>query len=57
MRWFLLAALLGVLLLIPNLLAVLGAVLAWVLAQPVLLAFGLGLAARPHLPTIRRWAR
>ncbi|MFH9938527.1 hypothetical protein ACH4OT_04290 [Streptomyces murinus] len=56
MRWFVLAALLGVLL-IPNLLAVLGAVLAWLLAQPVLLAFGLGLAARRHLPTIRRWVR
>nr|WP_187279361.1 hypothetical protein [Streptomyces lavendulae] len=55
MRWLFLAALLGVLLLIPNLLAVLGTALAWLLAQPVLPAFGLGLAARPHLPTIRRW--
>jgi hypothetical protein len=55
MRWILLGALLGLLLLFPAALAVVAAVAAAVLSKPVLVAFGLGLAARPHLP--RRWAR
>jgi hypothetical protein len=55
MRWLLLGAVLGLLLLFPSLLTALAAVLAAVLSKPVLVAFGLGLLARPHLP--RRWAR
>ena len=55
MRWLILGALLGLLLLYPSLLAVVASVAAAVLSKPVLVAFGLGLAARPHLP--RRWTR
>jgi len=55
MRWILLGALLGLLLLYPSLLAVVVAVTAAILSKPVLVAFALGLAARPHLT--RRWAR
>lgn len=57
MRWLLLGALLGVLLAVPSALTLLGAVIAWLLGKPVLLAFVLGAAARPHLPRVRRWAR
>jgi hypothetical protein len=57
MRWILLGVVLGLLLLYPTLLGILAAVVAAVLSQPVLVAFGLGLAARPHLPRMRRWAR
>ncbi|MET7731235.1 hypothetical protein ABZT02_07685 [Streptomyces sp. NPDC005402] len=54
MRWLILGALLGLLLAYPSLLAVVSVVAA-IVSKPVLVAFGLGLAARPHLP--RRWAR
>lgn len=57
MRWILLGVVLGLLLLYPTLLAIVVAVTAAVLSKPVLVAFGLGLAARPHLPRMRRWAR
>ncbi|QQM41971.1 hypothetical protein [Streptomyces liliifuscus] len=57
MRWILLGALLGLLLLWPSLLTVLAAAVAWVISKPVIVAFALGLAARPHLPRMRRWAR
>lgn len=57
MRWLILGALLGLLLLYPSLLAVVVATAASILSKPVLVAFGLGVAARPHLPRIRRWAR
>ncbi|MFE1882646.1 hypothetical protein [Streptomyces diastatochromogenes] len=57
MRWVLFGALLGVLLLIPNVLTLVGAVIAWLLGKPVLVAFVVGVVARPHLPKVRRWAR
>lgn len=56
MRWLILGALLGLLLLYPSVLAVVVAVAAALVSKPVLVAFGLGLAARPHLPRLR-WAR
>ncbi|MFC8429895.1 hypothetical protein [Streptomyces sp. NPDC057253] len=57
MRWILLGAVLALLLLFPSILTVLAAVLAAVLSKPALVAFGLGLLARPRLPRLRRWAR
>lgn len=57
MRWILFGALLGVLLLIPSVFTFVGAVVAWLLGQPVLIAFILGALARPHLPKVRGWAR
>ncbi|MFF7067328.1 hypothetical protein [Streptomyces pseudovenezuelae] len=57
MRWILLGALLGLLLVYPTLLGIIAAVTAAILSKPALVAFGLGLAARPHLPRMRRWAR
>lgn len=57
MKWLLLGAVLAVLLLYPSALTVVAAVVAWLLAKPVLLAFAAGLALRPHLPKPRRWAR
>ncbi|MCX4908045.1 hypothetical protein [Streptomyces sp. NBC_00878] len=57
MRWLVLGALLGLLLLYPSLLAVIAAAVAWLVSKPVIVAFALGLAARPHLPRMRRWAR
>ena len=47
MKWILLGGVLGVLLLYPSLLAVVVAVLVAVLGKPVVVAFGVGLAARP----------
>jgi hypothetical protein len=55
MRWLLLGALLGVLLLCPSLLDVVVAIAAAVASQPVVVAFALGLAARPHLRRPQRW--
>lgn len=52
MRWLLLGALLGLLLLCPLLAAPVAAAAA--LAKPVVAAFGLGLAARSRL---RWWSR
>jgi hypothetical protein len=57
MKWLLLGALLGLLLLYPAALAVVVAIVAAVLSKPVMIAFGLGLFARAHLPRIRRWAQ
>ncbi|MFM9790139.1 hypothetical protein [Streptomyces turgidiscabies] len=57
MKWVLLGALLGLLLVFPQLLALVVAVAAAILAKPVLVAFGLGLAVRVQLPSIRRWTR
>lgn len=58
MRWLLLGALLGVLFAVPSLLTLTAALAAALLGKPMLVAFGLGLAARPHLPRIRgRWSR
>ncbi|WP_328757450.1 hypothetical protein [Streptomyces sp. NBC_00271] len=56
MRWLLLGALLGLLLVFPPLLAIL--VVAAVASKPVAVTFALGLAARPYLARkARRWAR
>lgn len=55
MRFILLGALLGLLLLFPALLALVVAAAAAILSKPLLVAFGLGLAARPHLPRARGW--
>jgi hypothetical protein len=55
MRWILLGVLLGLLLLFPPLLAAVLTVAAALVSKPLVFAFGLGLAARPHLT--RRWAR
>jgi hypothetical protein len=57
MRWILLGVVLGLLVLYPTLLAVVVAVVAGILSKPALVAFGLGLAVRPHLPRMGRWAR
>lgn len=57
MKWLLFGALLALLLLFPQLLALVAAVAAAVLAKPLLLAFGLGLIVRGYLPRLRRWAR
>lgn len=55
MRWLLLGAVLGVLLLWPSLLGVVVTVAAAVASQPVVVAFALGLAVRPHLRRPQRW--
>ncbi|WP_432034198.1 hypothetical protein [Streptomyces antibioticus] len=55
MRWLILGALLAMLLLIPQALAFAVTVTTGLVSQPVLVAFALGLATRPHLP--RRWSR
>ncbi|MGW5427904.1 hypothetical protein ACWET9_11890 [Streptomyces sp. NPDC004059] len=56
MKPLLFGALLGVLWAILGMPVPLATV-APMLAQPVTLAFVLGIAARPHLPRLRRWAR
>ncbi|MEV0470239.1 hypothetical protein [Streptomyces prunicolor] len=55
MRWLILGALLGLLIAYPTLLAVIATIVAVLLSKPVLVAFGLGVAARGSLPRIRRW--
>lgn len=55
MMWLILGALLGLLLVFPPLLAVVVAVVTSLLSKPVLVAFGLGLAARPYLRRPRGW--
>ncbi|MFD8739422.1 hypothetical protein ACFV06_31550 [Streptomyces sp. NPDC059618] len=57
MKMLLLGALLGLLIAFPPLLALVVVVVAAVLAKPVAVAFGLGLAVRVTLPRLRRWAR
>ncbi|MFG2473561.1 hypothetical protein [Streptomyces fagopyri] len=57
MRWLLLGALLGLLYVFPPVLALTVAVCAVLLSKPVAVAFGLGLLARPYLPSLRRSAR
>jgi hypothetical protein len=57
MRWILLGAFLGLLLLYPSLLTVVAAIVAAILSKPVLVAFGLGLTVRARLPLLRRWTR
>ncbi|UXY32919.1 hypothetical protein [Streptomyces sp. HUAS TT20] len=57
MRWLILGALLGLLLLYPSLLAAVLTIAVALLSKPLVVAFAAGLAARPYLPRIRRWAR
>ena len=57
MKWLLFGALLALLLLFPQLLALVAAVAAAILAKPLLVAFGLGLVVRGYVPRLRRWAR
>lgn len=57
MRWILLGALLGLLLLYPAALTVVAVIGAAILSKPVLVAFAAGLAVRPSLSRPRRWAR
>ncbi|MFJ9374413.1 hypothetical protein [Streptomyces sp. NPDC101455] len=56
MRWLILGALAGLLIVYPSLLAAVGAIVAALLSKPVLVAFGVGLAAGARSPRIRRWA-
>lgn len=57
MRWILIGVALGLLLVFPQLLAVIVAVVAGLLSKPVLVAFALGLGARPYLRRPRGWTR
>lgn len=57
MRWLILGALLGLLLLYPPLLAVVVAVAAALLSKPLIVAFGLGLAVGARARRTGRWAR
>lgn len=57
MRWLLIGALLGVLLLFPQALAAVVAVAAVLVSQPVVVAFAVGALARPYLPVVGRWTR
>ncbi|MFJ1552335.1 hypothetical protein [Streptomyces mirabilis] len=58
MKWLLLGALLGLLLVCPPLLALVLAAVTAALSKPLLVAVGLGLAARPYVARrARRWAR
>ena len=56
MKWLILGALLGLLLVFPQLLALVAAVVAALLSKPLIVSFGLGLAAGVHLHR-KRWAR
>ncbi|MCT9078811.1 hypothetical protein [Streptomyces fulvoviolaceus] len=56
MKWLLVGAVLALLLLFPQLPALLVATVAAILSKPVLVAFGLGLCVRARLPRLRRWA-
>jgi hypothetical protein len=56
MRWLLLGVLLGLLLVFPPLLPLVAAAVVAALSKPLLVAFVAGIAARPFLPRLRRWA-
>jgi hypothetical protein len=56
-KWLLLGALIALLLTIPGILGTAVAVVTALACEPVVVAFLLGLAARPHLPAVRRWTR
>ncbi|MFD0434765.1 hypothetical protein [Streptomyces chartreusis] len=61
MKAILFGVFLGVLLVWPAALsltaAIVTAVAAAILSKPLMIAFGLGLWARPHLPLLRGWTR
>ncbi|MFE9602016.1 hypothetical protein [Streptomyces hokutonensis] len=56
MKWLLVGALLGLLLVFPSLLALVVAVAAAIVSKPVLVAFGLGLVAGVRSRRLRRWS-
>lgn len=56
MRYLILGTLLGLLLVFPSLLALVATLVAALLSKPVLVAFGLGLAAGVRSRRLRRWA-
>lgn len=57
MKWLILGALLGLLLTIPQAADLTATVVTALASQPLLVAFALGAAARPHLPLVGRWSR
>jgi len=57
MKWLFLGALLGVLLAVPQAHDLTTSAVAALASKPLLLAFVLGVAARPHLPLVGRWTR
>ena len=57
MRYLILGALLGLLLAFPTLWALVASVAVTVASKPLVVAFGLGLAAGLRAPWLRRWAR
>ncbi|MFE8962142.1 hypothetical protein [Streptomyces iakyrus] len=57
MRYLMLGALLGLFLAFPGLPTLAATVIAEALAQPLLVAFALGLAAGTRTRRPRRWAR
>lgn len=56
MRFILLGAVLALLLLFPPLLTVVAAAVGWIVAKPLLVGLGIGLAVRPRL-TRPGWTR
>jgi hypothetical protein len=57
MRALIFGALLGLLLLFPSLFGFVASVAVVVVCKPLVVAFALGLVARPHLHRLRRWSR
>ncbi|MGW0865763.1 hypothetical protein [Streptomyces sp. NPDC002611] len=57
MRWLIIGALLGLAITFPQLPTDAVTLIASVASKPLVVAFALGLAARPCLPRMRRWAR
>ena len=57
MKWLILGALLGLLLAVPQALALATATASVLASQPLLMTFALGAAARPHLPIVGRRTR
>lgn len=56
MKYLILGALLGLLLVFPQLLALVGVIVAAILSKPVFVAFALGLVAGVRSRRLRRWA-
>lgn len=57
MKWLILGALLGLLLVYPSLLTIVVTIVAAILSKPVIIAFVLGLVVRAQLPSLRRRIR
>lgn len=57
MRALIFGALLGLLLLFPSLFGFVASLAVVVVCKPLVVAFALGLVARPHLHRLRRWSR